>query len=77
MCGITGYWAKEANLSHDQWKILVEGAFSRGQDGIGIVVINKEGIVFDYKEEGFNKTTDDYNCYKFKNTKHLVEWFNE
>ncbi len=59
MCGIAGYWAKEANLSHDQWKILVEGAFSRGQDGIGIVVINKEGIVFDYKEEGFNKTTID------------------
>ena len=40
MCGIFCYWAKEANLSEEQYDILLTGAMERGQDGIGVTVID-------------------------------------
>jgi len=42
MCGIICYWAKEANLSERQWDILLMGAMERGQDGIGVTIIDPE-----------------------------------
>ncbi len=40
MCGIFCYWAKEANLSERQYDILLMGAMERGQDGVGVTIIN-------------------------------------
>lgn len=40
MCGILCYWAKEANLSEEQYDILLMGAMERGQDGVGVTIID-------------------------------------
>ena len=51
VCGITAYWAKEAILGQEQWNILLRGATDRGQNGIGITVINGKSYSI-FKREG-------------------------
>jgi len=41
MCGIAFYWAREAILSAGEYRIMLEGALKRGQDGVGYAIYNK------------------------------------
>jgi len=40
MCGIVSYWSKESVLSRKDYDILFTGAEQRGQDGIGICIVD-------------------------------------
>jgi asparagine synthetase B (glutamine-hydrolysing) len=43
MCGIGCYWARESLLpSAGEYNLMLEGASKRGQDGIGITIINPD-----------------------------------
>jgi len=42
MCGIISYWSKESVLTRKEYDILLTGAEQRGQDGIGICIIDLE-----------------------------------
>jgi len=42
MCGIFGYWAKEATIVEDQWDILFRGAEERGRDGVGVFIYDRK-----------------------------------
>ena len=44
MCGIVCYWAKESVLSRKEYDILLRGAEKRGQDGIGVCIINQNNL---------------------------------
>jgi 7-cyano-7-deazaguanine synthase len=50
MCGIVGYWAKEANLNRNSYRLLLEGALKRGSDGIGIVIYDIDQDRFIWNE---------------------------
>ncbi|KXH69806.1 MAG: hypothetical protein AM326_01665 [Candidatus Thorarchaeota archaeon SMTZ-45] len=44
MCGIVCYWAKEAVLTKREYNVLFEGAALRGRDGVGIGIIDPDGL---------------------------------
>jgi 7-cyano-7-deazaguanine synthase len=56
MCGIGCYWARESILSREEYDKMLEGASKRGQDGIGVAIINPDGttwfkrVVGNYKD---------------------------